>query len=168
MAALEAAAVELMISPPDGKTASRDLWRADRINATKAPSAYPLFLAAPDVSVGIPQRATKRRKVELSRDRRDSASASSSQLRMPAKVDRMGRSARIKATQESRQAVTRIDRFAQDRTQANLLKQVRGSLPAMSSDLNCYKRSAICGRNGRFRPRNSSSWSGVRSPRYGH
>ena len=46
--------------------------------------------------------------------------------------------ARIKVLRETRQAAARIDRFAQDRTHANLLKQVRGSLPAISSALNCY------------------------------
>ena len=35
-----------------------------------------------------------------------------------------------------------MGRLAQDRTQSNLLKQVRGSLPVISSALNCY--SAFC------------------------
>ena len=50
--------------------------------------------------------------------------------------------ARIKVLRETRQAADRVDRFVQDRTQANLLKQVRGSLPAISSALNRFN--AFC------------------------
>ena len=44
--------------------------------------------------------------------------------------------ARIKAIRASGQASLRVDRFAQDRTQANLLNQVRGARPAIASALN--------------------------------
>ena len=141
LAALEASAVEQMVSSFDGEMASRDLWRASRLNASKAASDDQLFLCAQDVNVSSFHRAIKRHRAELSRDPRDSTAASS-HMRLPSQFDRMGPIARIKAIQESRQATTRIDRFAQDRTQANLLKKVRGSLPAISSALNCFN--AFC------------------------
>ena len=138
LAALEVAAAEMAILSFAGKTEARDLWRASRLNATTESSADPLFLASQDVNFSSFRRAIKRHTAELTRDPRDSASASSSELRLPPHFERMGPLSRIQAIQESRQAVTRVDRFVQDRTRANLLNQVRGSMPAISSALNCY------------------------------
>ena len=58
--AMEASAVEQMVSSFDGRLASRDLWRAARLNASKAASAGPLFLATQDVAVRSFHRAIKR------------------------------------------------------------------------------------------------------------
>ena len=65
---LEAAAVEQMVSSFDGRLASRDLWRAARMNAPKESSADPLFLATQAVAVSSFQRAIKRHRTELTRD----------------------------------------------------------------------------------------------------
>ena len=54
--------------------------------------------------------------------------------------------ARIKVLRETRQDAARIDRFSQDRAPANLLKQMRGSSPVISSALNCYN--AFCDLRG--------------------
>lgn len=50
----------------------------------------------------------------------------------------MGPSAPIKALRFARHPPALMDRYIQDRTQANMLKQVRGSLPVTPSALNCY------------------------------
>ena len=50
----------------------------------------------------------------------------------------MGTMSRIKAIRDPRHASTRVGRFLQDRTQAILLEQVRGSLPAIGSALNWF------------------------------
>ena len=142
LAGLEAPAVESMVTSFDHRLSARDFWRATRLNATKASPADHLFLATQDVDVREFRRAIKRHKNELSRDPRDTPLASSSHIRLPKQYERLGPMARIKTLRESGQAVARVGRFIQDRTQANLLKQVRGSLPAISSALNCF--SAFC------------------------
>ena len=131
-AGIEAEGAEPMISSFEGNAASRGFWGEARANAIRASSADPLFLGAQNIDVSSFQRALKPHRAELARD----SAAASSHLRLPAGFGRMGPIARIKAIQESRQAVTRVDRFAHDRTQANLLKQVRVSLLAISSALN--------------------------------
>ena len=142
LAGLEASAVESTVTSFDHRLPARDFWRASRLNATKASPSDHLFLATQDVDVQSFQRAIKRHKTELSRDPRETPLASSSRIRLPRNYDSLGPSARIKTLRESGQAAARVDRFIQDRTQANLLKQVRGSLPAISSALNCF--SAFC------------------------
>ena len=141
LACFEAAGIEQMIASFGEKAALRHLWRAARLQAVKASSADPLFLVTKDVGVITSKRAIKRHRAELHRDPLDS-SAASSHLRLPAGFERLGPLARIRAIQTSRKTETRAERFAQDRTQANLLKQVRGSLPVISSALNCYN--AFC------------------------
>ena len=137
LARFEAAGIEQMIAPFGEKAALRHLRRAARLQAVKASSADPLLLVTQDVDVITFQRAINRHRAELQRDRRDS-SADPFHLSLSAGFERLGPMARILAIQESRQTETRAGRFAQDRSQANLIKQVRGSLPAISSDLNCY------------------------------
>ena len=57
LADLEAAAVEQTMSSFDGGSASRDLWRATRLNATKESSVDPLLLGTQEVYVRNFQRA---------------------------------------------------------------------------------------------------------------
>ena len=57
LAGLEAATVEQIMVSFDGRSDARDFRRAARLNAAKASSADPLFLATHDVDVSSPQRA---------------------------------------------------------------------------------------------------------------
>ena len=59
-------------------------------------------------------------------------------LRLPRNFSAMGPVARIRLMRESKQAPSRIERYIQGRAQENLMKQIRRSLPALSSALNCY------------------------------
>ena len=95
-----------------------------------------MFSAPKEVGDGSFQRSINRHHKEIARGNPDS-STDSSRLRLPGNYPKMGPVDRIKAIRDSRQAPTLVRRFLQDRTQANLLKQVRGSLPAIGSALNC-------------------------------
>ena len=137
MAALDSGAIEQLITNFDERPAFRDSWRDARLLAALPSSADPLLLDPTDITASSFQMAIKRHRREL---QRSSAVSSADQpgLRLPSNYAGMGPSARIKAIKPSYQASTRVERFLQERTQANLLKQVRGSLPAISSALKRY------------------------------
>ena len=141
LAELGPAALEQLTTSIDERCAVRDFWRADRIAATKASSADPLCLRRQNVDAHAFCRAIKRNQKELPRTA-PPRKANDVRLRHPADYDRIGPADRIQALRISGLAATRIDRFAQDQTQYNLLKQVRGSVPASSSAMNSY--AAFC------------------------
>ena len=137
LASLEAAAVEHLMTSFENCLEVRDFWRAVRLNTAMASSAEHLFLAAGKVGTAAFRRAIKRHRKELSRTD-TAAPASSPGMRLPPNYPMMGHMARTRAIREANHSPSWADGFIQDRTQANLLKQVRGSLPAIGSALNCF------------------------------
>ena len=137
LAALGPVALDVLTAPLEGRHAIRNFWRAARMDAAKASSADALILNQQDVDVQAFQRDVKRHRAELSRTDPDHGPGCSC-LRLPEGFDRLGALDRTKAIRSSAQASSRADRFFHDRTHANLLKQVRGSLPVLCSALNCY------------------------------
>ena len=135
--AMDPDAVEITISSTGDRRAGRDSWRSYRLGAAKASSADALLIDQQNIEVRSFRRAVKRRRAEMTLSAPSSAVGLSA-TRLPANNDRMGPAARIKAIRTSGQTPLRVGRFILDRTQVNLLKQVRGSLPAIPSALNCF------------------------------
>ena len=68
--------------------------------------------------------------------------ATKKKLHIPRNFSQLGPSQRIKLLQAAALVPSVLDRYVKDATQANLLKQVKGSLPGMSSAFRCY--TAFC------------------------
>ena len=109
-------------------------FSAARLSGARASSADPLFLDQQNIDLTAFRRAIKRNRTELAAHQPTQPGCG--RLRTPPDFDRMDPIARIKAIRTSGQAALMVDRLIQDRTQANLPKQVRGSLPAISSAIN--------------------------------
>ena len=59
-------------------------------------------------------------------------------LHLPRNFRKLGPAHRIKAPKDAALNPRVLDRFVFDATSANLLKQVKGSLPGMASAYRCY------------------------------
>ena len=66
------------------------------------------------------------------------AAKSSSTIKAPKAFDKMGPARKIRYLKSSAVHPLQVNRFIKDQTQANLLKQVKGSLPGMASAFRCY------------------------------
>ena len=126
LAALEPAALEQLMASLDDRHAARGFWRAARLSGANASSTDPFFLDQQNIDMSAFRRAIKRNRSELAAHQ--PPHPCDGRLRLPSDCDRMGPTARIKAIRASGQTALRVERFVLDRTQANRLKQVRGSL----------------------------------------
>ena len=86
-------------------------------------------------------KAIRRHSAQFARTGKISARAHT-QLRQPASFSKLGPAHKIRLLKSAGMLPSAVDKFINDNTKANLLKQVKVSLPGMASAFRCY--TAFC------------------------
>ena len=89
--------------------------------------------------------------------------ATKKKLHIPRNFSQRGPSQRIKLLQSAALVPSVLDRYVKGATQANLLKQVRGSLPGISSAFRCYADFCELRKTAAFPPKGETvlQWSSM-------
>ena len=115
----------------------RAFWGAQRANMTYGATAVHLIQPPGVVSPDSFLNSTKRHAKQFERWGKLRV-RTSKKLKTPPNFARMGPAQRIKLFSSGQLIPKVVNRFMQENLQANLLKQVRGSLPGIASAFRCY------------------------------
>ena len=137
LAPLDAGAIETMAAAAPNAGPLRTIWRLYHTSLAAVSPNEHLPLPETGLTSDVFKRAVKRCLMSLDR-KFPSMPLVRKRLNAPASFAKMGPSQKISVLQRLKSAPYRINRFVKDNHQRNLLKQIRGSLPSVVSDLNCY------------------------------
>ena len=143
--------------------AARALWSISRVTInTPSPSAEYLTPAHALFTQDSLVQAIKRHKSQFASTGQLRV-ATKKKLHIPKNFSRMGPAQRIKLLQSAALVPAVLDRYIKDATQANLLKQVRGSLPGMASAFRCYTAFCELRKTAAFPPQEETvlQWSSM-------